>query len=103
MTKEMKAIIDDFLDNFKNLDIVKNYLMIKRKLKNDEKFLNLKNQKKNLQKELALSINSDNYSIVKEKFLQVENEYNNYPLYLNYLSYEQEVKSLLKEIEIFLK
>lgn len=103
MDEHIKEVIDNFLFNFKNLDAVKKYLLYKNILKKDETFLELKNKKKEAQKALAVSLNSPYYEDKKREYLILEEEYNNYPIYLNYLNYEQEVKALLKEIEISLK
>ncbi len=103
MNTNIKKTIDEFLLAFKNHKVVKKYLILKEKLLEDQEFVKLKNQKKNAQKNLALSINKENYNKAKQEFLKAKEEYENYPLYINYLEYYEEVKVLLKEIELYLK
>lgn len=103
MNEQIKSSIDTFLNEFKNHKSVKMYLKLKKALTVDQEFLSLKEKRKELQKTLALSLNTDSYSKNKEEFLKIDEEFNNYPLYLNYLNYEEEVKMLLQEIEINLK
>lgn len=103
MDEKLKRAVDEFIDEFKNHKTVKQYLILKKKLSEDETFLTLKQRKKDLQKELALSINKDNYQCIKDEFIKANEEYENYPLYINYMSYLGEVKTLLQEIELYLK
>ncbi len=103
MNEQIKNSVDVFLNEFKNHKSVIMYLKLKKALANDQNFLALKEKRKRLQKELALSLNTDKYDQNKVTFLKVDEEFKNYPLYLNYLNYEEEVKILLQEIEINLK
>lgn len=103
MNEEIKRAIDDFVSEFKSLDVVKNYVLLKRSILEDEDFLNLKEKHKNAQKELALSFNKDDYEQKKEEFERIDELYQNHPYVMNMKGYEEEIHELLKEIEIKLK
>lgn len=100
MNQEIKNDIDNFIDEFKNLDVVKKYLELKKALLQNDEFKNIKDRKKKAQKKVALSItNHTEHEKAKNEFEQVCKEYNEFPLYVNYLEYEEEVHHLLKNIE----
>lgn len=103
MNEQIKQAIDEFICEFKNQDIVKKYLSLKKILSEDKEFLLLKEERKNAQKSLALSINTEEYEHKKNEFLKIDEMYRNYPLYMNYLSYEKQIEILLSEIEIYAK
>ena len=103
MNNEIRTAIDEFLNEFKNLPVVKSYLSIKDKMKNDPDFLKLKQDLKESQKQMALSINTPTYKENKEKYVNLKEMYENHPLNINYKVYEEEIHHLLKEIENNLK
>ena len=103
MNNEIRLAIDEFLNEFKNLPVVKNYLSIKDKMKNDEYFLSLKKDLKDSQKQMAISINTPSYKECKEKYEKIKEIYDNHPYIINYKVYEEEIHHLLKEIELNLK
>ncbi len=103
MNDKISKTIDEFISEFKNLECVKMYVKLKTELYNDNTFLALKEKRKQAQKTLALSLNSDTYQQKKVEFERIDAEYQSYPVYMNYLVYEQEVHHLLKEIENLLK
>lgn len=103
MNKEIKEAIDEFLIEFKNLLVVKNYLLIKTRIKEDKELLSLKQNLKDSQKALALSIGTSSYQENKEKYEKLKDLYENHPLLINYKVYEEEIHHLLKEIENSLK
>ena len=103
MNKEIKEAIDEFLIEFKNLHVVKNYLLIKTRIKEDKELLSLKQNLKDSQKALALSIGTSSYQENKEKYEKLKCSYENHPLLINYKVYEEEIHHLLKEIENSLK
>lgn len=103
MNKEIKEAIDEFLIEFKNLPVVKNYLLIKTRIKEDKELLSLKQNLKDSQKALALSIGTSSYQENKEKYEKLKDLYENHPLLINYKVYEEEIHHLLKEIENSLK
>ncbi len=102
MSDEIKRVIDEYLEEFKKHPVVKKYLLLKRKLNEDLNFQRIKEQKKELQKKLALSLNKPDYEDIKIAYFDAEKAFNDYPLYMNYLVYEEEVRTLLKEVEIYL-
>lgn len=103
MNDEIKKAIDNFLEEFKNLPVVKNYISLKKMMKIDSDFLKLKNDLKESQKVLALSINTPSYQDNKIIFEKLKEKYENHPYIINYNVYEEEIRHLLKEIEINLK
>ena len=103
MNKKIKEAIDEFLVEFKNLPVVKNYLLIKKRIKEDKELLSLKQNLKDSQKALALSIGTSSYQENKEKYEKLKDLYENHPLLINYKVYEEEIHHLLKEIENSLK
>lgn len=103
MNNELKKILDDFIKEFENLPVVKQYVLLKAKMKEDNEFLKLKDSLKNSQKDLALSIGTEQYKDKKTNYQLLLEEYNNHPYVINYKVYEQEIRHLLKEIESCLK
>ena len=103
MNNELKKIIDEYLLEFKSLPVVKNYLSLKQKMVSDVFYLNLKEELKNAQKELALSIGKDSYSKNKIKYESIKNQFDNHPYNINYQIFNDEINHLLKEIESLIK
>ncbi len=103
MKKEIKDAIDAFLEEFKSLEVVKNYLALKKAMSENKEFLALKEKHKIAQKEFALSLGTSSYEEKKKAFQEIEEEYNHHPYILNMKEYEQEIHSLLEEIELYLK
>ena len=67
MNKEIKELIDAYIDEFLKQDIVKNYFALEKTIIESEYLSNLQNEMKKAQKDLALSLNDVSYLSKKEK------------------------------------
>ncbi len=86
--------IDSFLDDFKNLDIVKRYQVVKEAVKNDAHLNSIEEQRKILQKGIKYMKDAKKDECIKAcKELSIE--YDNDPLVINYKSLKEEVFQLL--------
>ena len=83
MNKDVKNVLDNFLQEFKKLPLVQKYILLKNKMKEDEDFLHLKEELKNAQKELALSIGTDLYKDKKDRYQKLEANNNSHPYIVN--------------------
>ena len=104
----MDKQIENQVQKVKNLlleePLVKEYLSLKEQLKNDTyiKELNEKinNAKKNMVKNSSDKVLFEQY---KAEYESLENEYNNYPLIVNYNSTSEELGDILVKIKEILE
>lgn len=91
---EILSEIDSFVDDFKNLDIVKRYQVVKEAVKNDAHLNSIEEQRKILQKGIKYMKDAKKDECIKAcKELSIE--YDNDPLVINYKSLKEEVFQLL--------
>lgn len=91
---EILSEIDSFVDDFKNLDIVKRYQVVKDAVKNDAHLNSIEEQRKILQKGIKYMKDAKKDECIKAcKELSIE--YDNDPLVINYKSLKEEVFQLL--------
>ncbi len=91
---EILSKIDSFVDDFKNLDIVKRYQVVKEAVKNDAHLNSIEEQRKILQKGIKYMKDAKKDECIKAcKELSIE--YDNDPLVINYKSLKEEVFQLL--------
>ena len=77
MTKEIKALLDEYIEVFLNQDIVKKYFVLEEKINNSPRLNSLQSEMKKAQKDLALSLNDGTYSEKKAFLLKLHDEFYN--------------------------
>ncbi len=91
---EILTEIDSFVFDFKNLDIVKRYQVVKEAVKNDAHLNSIEEQRKILQKGIKYMKDAKKDECIKAcKELQIE--YDNDPLVINYKALKDEIYQLL--------
>ena len=103
MNKELKEKLDEFISDFLSVSEVKQYLLIKKEIESSKEIALLREKLKKAQKDMALSMGDVSYKEKKDIYYKAKREYEDHPLVVNYLSLQDEVYSLLKELEINLK
>ncbi len=92
--EEILTEIDSFVFDFKNLDIVKRYQVVKEAVKNDAHLNSIEEQRKILQKGIKYMKDAKKDECIKAcKELQIE--YDNDPLVINYKALKDEIYQLL--------
>lgn len=88
---------EDLLSDFKSLDIVKRYQSVATSLKEDERLQKLKHDREKLQASIKYLKNEKKDEALKAcKEMQIE--YDNDPLVINYLSLKEEILELIKPL-----
>ena len=93
MDNNLKKLIDEYIDEFLNQDIVKQYFALEESINNSLYLQTLQDKMKKAQKDLALSINDDTYSEKKRLFLSLQDEFYNNPMVVNYRLLQEEIYS----------
>lgn len=89
--------VDDLIKDFKSLPTVINYLNLKQALQEDEYLSKICEQRKKLQSSIKYLKNEKKDEAMKAcKELQIE--YENSPLYINYISAKEEVLKLIEPL-----
>ena len=92
--EEILSEIDSFVFDFKNLEIVKHYQVVKEAVKNDAHLNSIEEQRKILQKGIKYMKDAKKDECIKAcKELQIE--YDNDPLVINYKALKAEIYQLL--------
>lgn len=92
--EEILSEIDSFVFDFKTLDIVKRYQVVKEAVKNDAHLNSIEEQRKILQKGIKYMKDAKKDECIKAcKELQIE--YDNDPLVINYKALKDEIYQLL--------
>ncbi len=92
--EEILSEIDSFVFDFKNLEIVKRYQVVKEAVKNDAHLNSIEEQRKILQKGIKYMKDAKKDECIKAcKELQIE--YDNDPLVINYKALKAEIYQLL--------
>lgn len=103
MNKELQDKLDEFINDFLNVPSVKQYLLLKEEIASSKEIELLKENLKNSQKNMALSLGKPEYNTNKELYLKAKEEYENHPLIINYNVLIEEVRYLLDELKDKLK
>ena len=99
MNKEIKELIDAYIDEFLKQDIVKKYFALEKTINESEYLSNLQNEMKKAQKDLALSLNDGSYLSKKEKLIKLQDEFYNDPHVVNYHLLQDEIYKMLIEFK----
>ena len=103
MTKEIKALLDEYIEVFLNQDIVKKYFVLEEKINNSPRLNSLQSEMKKAQKDLALSLNDGTYSEKKAFLLKLQDEFYNDPLVVNYHLLQEEIINMINELKSEIK
>ena len=99
MNKNLQAQLDEFIASFLEEPSVKQYLLLKRDLADDEELASLNRSLTKAKKELALSFGTNDYEDKKKRYLEIKEKVDNHPLTLNYEVMKEEVEYLLQELK----
>ncbi len=95
--EELTAQADKLLQDFSSLPIVKRYKELKAAVENDEHLIKIKTQRQKLQSSIRLLQGAKRDEVMKVcKELQIE--YDNNPLVINYLTTKEEVLKLIEPL-----
>ncbi len=103
MDSELKNKIDSFIDEFLKEPSIKQFLLLKKQIEEDDEIISLRERLKKSQKEMALSLGTNLYESNKDKYNELKMEYDNHPLIVNYYVLKDEVDYLLNELKDKLK
>lgn len=87
--------IDDLFDEFERSDLYKRYLLVKNRLENNVKIMDLINEIKRMQK--IATHNKDD--LLEQEIKKLYDELNSYPLYQSYLIIKDEIEEELFRIK----
>lgn len=100
MDNDLKKSIDSYVEAFLEQKIVQQYFLLEKEINNSQEIANLRENLKQVQKNLALSISDEEEH---QKCLTIYNnaleEFNNNPLIANYNLLKEEIYLKLKQLE----
>lgn len=100
MNDELESQLLKVKDLILNNEVVIEYFKVKEEIKNNKYLMDLNEKVRLSQKEMSLAINDEKlYTIKKEEYLNLYNEYHNNPLINNYEYLKDEVYNLLSQIK----
>lgn len=103
MDRKLKEHIDEFIDEFLSFPEVKQFLLIKEQIESSKEMIELRNNLKQAQKNMALSLGTSSYEENKKIYFKIKEEYDNHPLIINYNYLKEDVDYLLNEIKELIK
>lgn len=100
MNKDLQDVLDKYIDTFLNQEEVKQYFILEKEIENSQEINNLRENLKNCQKALALSINDKvkheegliKYNLAKDAF-------DNNPIVNNYNIIKEDIYNKLKDLQ----
>lgn len=100
MNSDIKEIIDLYIEKFLSQEEVKKYFILEKKINDSEEIKLLKENLKQSQKNLALSINdNDKYQENLKIYLEAKKAFESNPLIINYNSIKESIYFELKSLE----
>lgn len=104
MDSEIKVLLDLYIDKFLNKDIVKKYFALEKAINNSSELNSLQNEMKEYQKKVALSLNNkEEYIKNKQHLINIQKEFYENPLVVNYHLLQEEIYEKLKTLQEELK
>lgn len=104
MNKDLKDLIDDYIKEFLSQEEVKKYFILENQINNSSEISFLRENLKNSQKDLALSLNDEEkYSINLVRYKQAKESFESNPLITNYNSIKKDIYLKLKNLETKIK
>ena len=102
MDDELKKRIDHFIEDFMAQKEIKQYLILKEEISKSEEIKELNQKLVDSKKKLARSFGTSDYQKNKDYYLQVQNEYDQHPLIVNFNVSKAVVNEILEEISGYL-
>lgn len=100
MNKDLLKSIDEYIDCFLSMDIVKKYFILEKQINESKEIDILRSNLKVCQKNLALSISDENEHIrCLELYENAKKEFQDHPLICNYNLLKEEIYNELKSLE----
>ena len=103
MNKELKAKLDEFIEDFLNQKEVKQYLLLKKDIEESTELKELNERLTKAKKSLALSFGKDTYEERRREYDELKNQIDHHPLIVNFEVLQEEVSYLLDELQSKLK
>ena len=103
MNKELKAKLDEFIEDFLNQKEVKQYLLLKKDIEESTELKELNERLTKAKKSLALSFGKDTYEERRREYDELKNQIDHHPLIVNFEVLQEEVSYLLDELQYKLK
>ena len=103
MNKELKAKLDEFIEDFLNQKEVKQYLLLKKDIEESTELKELNDRLTKAKKNLALSFGKDTYEERRKEYDELKNQIDHHPLIVNFEVLQEEVGYLLDELQSKLK
>jgi len=92
MNSEIKELIDQYIKEFNNQEIVKKFFVLQNLIENSYEINLLRENLKKSQKDLALSINNKELHKIKlQEYLEAKNCLENNPYVVNYNLLQEEI------------
>lgn len=92
MNNQIKQLIDQYIDEFNNQEIVKKFFILQNFIENSDDIKLLREKLKKSQKDLALSINNKKLHQIKlQEYLEAKNCFENNPYVVNYNLLQEEI------------
>ncbi len=93
----LDAQIDSLVENFRELDLVKQYHALKKALEEDASLNELQQKRKKLQSSLRF-FSGNTYTEALNTCKQLQKEYESSPLYVNFMTCKEEVLKLIEPL-----
>ena len=100
MNSELQNLIDQYIDKFLSQEKVKQYFLLENMINNSEEIKLLRENLKNSQKALALSINDE--TLHQQRLIEYNNAkkaFDEHPVICNYNLLKEEIYLKLKDLE----
>lgn len=100
MNKDLQDVLDKYIDTFLNQEEVKQYFILEKEIENSQEINNLRENLKNCQKALALSINDKvKYEECLIKYNLAKDAFDNNPIVNNYNIIKEDIYNKLKDLQ----
>lgn len=100
MNKDLQDVLDKYIDTFLNQEEVKQYFILEKEIENSQEINNLRENLKNCQKALALSINDNvKHEECLIKYNLAKDDFDNNPIVNNYNIIKEDIYNKLKDLQ----
>ena len=104
MNSELQNLIDLYIDKFLSQEKVKQYFLLEEMINNSEEIKLLRENLKQSQKALALSINDEKlHSVRLIEYHNAKKAFDEHPIVCNYNVLKEEIYLKLKDLEMKIK
>ena len=100
MNKDLQDVLDKYIDTFLNQEEVKQYFILEKEIENSQEINNLRENLKNCQKALALSINDNvKHEECLIKYNLAKDDFDNNPIVNNYNIIKEDIYNKVKDLQ----